>query len=93
MSLSRFRYVFGDYNDEKAGDCKLYGSGTFSDGKCGNTLHDWAYLTDPPVVEVEENVRAACSTECPDADGQIYTAKNKQVKLFPILHGTVLGNH
>ncbi|OQE41363.1 hypothetical protein PENCOP_c005G04855 [Penicillium coprophilum] len=63
-----FRYVFGDYNDEKAGACKLYGSGTFSDTKCGNTLHDWAYLTDPPVIEVPESVRAACSTECPDAD-------------------------
>lgn len=25
-------------------------------------------------------MRAACSTECPDADGQVYTAKNKQVK-------------
>ncbi|KXG46663.1 uncharacterized protein PGRI_055190 [Penicillium griseofulvum] len=74
-----FRYVFGDYNGESAGDCRLYGSGVFSDKKCGNTLHDWAYLTDPPVIEVPENVRAACSTECPDADGQIYTAKNKQV--------------
>ncbi|KAJ5592700.1 hypothetical protein N7537_009604 [Penicillium hordei] len=74
-----FRYVFGDYNGESAGDCKLYGSGSFSETKCANTLHDWAYLTDPPVIEVEETVRAACSTECPDADGQIYTAKNKQV--------------
>ncbi|KAJ5382456.1 hypothetical protein N7517_000367 [Penicillium concentricum] len=78
-SCKAFRYVFGDNGDEKAGDCKLYGSGTFSDGKCGNTLHDWAYLTDPPVIEIPESVRAACSTECPDADGQIYTAKNKQV--------------
>ncbi|KAJ5950497.1 uncharacterized protein N7479_008910 [Penicillium vulpinum] len=74
-----FRYVFGANGDEKTGDCKLYASGTFSNAKCGNTLHDWAYLTDPPVVDVAENLRAACSTECPDADGQIYTAKNKQV--------------
>lgn len=79
--LGRFRYVYGDYNDEKAGACKLYKKGAFSNTKCSNTLHDWAYLTDPPVIEVEEKPQVACSTECPDADGQIYTAKNKQGSL------------
>jgi hypothetical protein len=73
--------VYADYAGEAQGACKLYSSGEFSTTRCGNTLHDWAYLTDPPFVDVPESVRAACSTECPDADGQIYTAKNKQVSL------------
>lgn len=59
----------------------MYTDGEFSTTKCGNTLHDWAYLTDPPIVDVKQDVRLACSTDCPDADGQLYTAKNKQVAI------------
>lgn len=73
--------MYADYADEAQGACKLYSSGEFSANGCGNTLHDWAYLTNPPFVDVLEPVRAACSTECPDAGGQLYTAKNKQVSL------------
>ncbi|KMU90602.1 hypothetical protein CIHG_08318 [Coccidioides immitis H538.4] len=74
-----FQYIYGDSGNERTGDCRLYSSAMFSTQKCGNTLHDWAFLTDPPVIEAKQEVQLACSTKCPDADGQLYKAKNKQV--------------
>jgi len=62
----------------------MYSDGGFSATKCGNTLCDWAYLTDPPVVDVKQDVRLACSIACHDADGQLYSAKNEQVTI-PLL--------
>ena len=63
------------------GLCKGYDAGGFTTTKCGDNSHDYSHLLlDPPTRPVVIKNRKRCATECPDADGQIQTARNGEVR-------------
>ncbi|KAK9783904.1 hypothetical protein SCAR479_00463 [Seiridium cardinale] len=52
--------------------CKLYSEGEEAAVACTNKLHDMAFMIDPPTIEAADDMTIMCSTECPDANGQIW---------------------
>lgn len=43
-------------------------------------MHDYAYMTSPPAIDIPEPMTILCSTECPHAHGQQYSAKYGEVR-------------
>ncbi|KAK6854895.1 pan domain containing protein [Apiospora arundinis] len=55
-----------------ANNCKLYGLGGYSTVHKPGVHHH--YATDPPTVAANLFDTKRCSTECPEADGQIFAS-------------------
>lgn len=53
-------------------NCKLYGHGKFSLTAAPGAHH--AFVTDPPTDEPKISNAKLCSTECPDAHGQLFVS-------------------
>ncbi|GJD02564.1 PAN domain containing protein [Colletotrichum higginsianum] len=69
-------------------NCRLYANGNFSNSKAEGA--HFAFVTDPPTKEPIISDAKLCSTECPEADGQLFvtpTGQNYQISCKK-RHGT-----
>ncbi|KAI9369835.1 hypothetical protein BJX61DRAFT_125284 [Aspergillus egyptiacus] len=73
-----YTQVHYDDNDT-VGTCKLFTTGGFSTQSCGSDYHDYAYITACPAIESPEDMTVLCSTDCPMANGQVYSSKGGEV--------------
>jgi hypothetical protein len=58
-------------------NCKLYGHGNFSRSALSSA--HYAFVTDPPTEEPKVSNTKLCSTECPEAHGQLFIGSTGEV--------------
>ncbi|KAL2205816.1 hypothetical protein CC79DRAFT_826712 [Sarocladium strictum] len=68
------------HGTELRGTCKLFRSEGYTSAACGDDTHDYAYMRSPPAIEIPELLTKLCSTDCPHADGQRYSARYGEVR-------------
>lgn len=66
-------------NGHALGNCQIFDAGGFSTKECGDDTHDYAFISPAPEQDSPELLTIACSTECPYANGQQYTASKGEV--------------
>lgn len=67
-------------NPHALGNCQLYDLGVPSSQECSDDTHIYSFISPAPAVDSPEFLTIACSTECPYADGQQYTASKGEVR-------------
>ncbi|KAH7136752.1 hypothetical protein B0J13DRAFT_677590 [Dactylonectria estremocensis] len=65
--------TYADGGGASSPNCKLYGHGMFSTTVVTSGVHH-AYVTDPPTNDPLVSNAKLCSTQCPDAHGQLFVS-------------------